>query len=94
MPKQTVTRQRPEGIRRIERAVGYAAVSVVGLGFVCVIITIVAALAFDVKDHTTGIWPTITFLPILAFPIGILLIIAYLVTSVVRRSRDNKEASR
>ena len=94
MAQSSRPQERPAGIRRVERAVGYAAVSVVGFGLICILITLIAALAFDVKDHSNGIWPTITNIPILAFPIGVLLIIAYLIVSVVRRSRENSETSR
>lgn len=87
--KKTDTRSERAPINRIERALAYAAASVVGLGVVCIVITLVGA-ASGIVDRTTGIWPAVTVLPVIAFPIGIFLVIAYVVVSVVRRGRETR----
>jgi NhaP-type Na+/H+ or K+/H+ antiporter len=39
-------------------------------------------------NSSAGIWPTITLLPEIAFPIAIILVIAYVIVSIIRRSRE------
>jgi uncharacterized membrane protein YhaH (DUF805 family) len=83
----------PSGIHRIERALAYAAASVVGLGVVCIVIILVAALSGH-GNSKEGIWPTVSLLPVIAFPIGILLVIGWVVASIVRRTRETRSTTR
>jgi hypothetical protein len=39
-----------------------------------------------------GIWPVVTMLPLIGLPIGFVLIIVLLATSIVRRGRAAKDA--
>jgi NhaP-type Na+/H+ or K+/H+ antiporter len=83
----------PSGIHRIERALAYAAASVVGLGVVCIVIILVAALSGH-GNSNEGIWPTVSLLPVIAFPIGILLVIGWVVVSIIRRTRETRSTTR
>jgi hypothetical protein len=87
VPTNTPAPEERTGIRRVERALLYALASVVGLGLVCFVIVIVANISGH-GNSSSGIWPTITLLPEIAFPIAILMVIAYVVVSGIRRSRD------
>ena len=80
------------GIRRVERALLFAFPTVIGLGVVCILIVIVAAISGH-GNSAGGIWPTITLLPEIAFPIAILLVIAYVIVSGIRRARDARAGS-
>lgn len=91
--KNTETQQTPEGIERVGRALGFAAISVVGLGVVCIVITLVGAIS-GASNSAKGIWPTINILPQIAFPIGVLLILAWLVINMVKLRRQNRGDTR
>jgi hypothetical protein len=78
------------GIQRVERALLFALGSVIGIGIVCFVIVIVANLSGH-GNSSVGIWPTITLLPEIAFPIAILMVIAYIIVSGIRRARDSRD---
>jgi putative flippase GtrA len=87
---------RPEertGIKRVERALLFAFPSVIGLGVVCIVIVIVASISGH-GNSSGGIWPAITLLPEIAFPIAIILVIAYVIVSVIRRARETRDEKR
>ncbi|WP_286346131.1 hypothetical protein [Frondihabitans sucicola] len=89
MPTNRPAPEERTGIRRVERALLFAFPSVIGLGVVCIVIVIIAAISGH-GNSSSGIWPTITLLPEIAFPIAIILVIAYVVVSGIRRSRDSR----
>lgn len=93
MATKTLSADTATGIRRVERVLSYAAISVAGLGVVCIAIILIGAAA-GIGNRDSGIWPTVTVLPALAFPIAVLLLISYVIVSLVRRSRENRETSR
>jgi hypothetical protein len=80
-------------LRRVERALLFAFPTVIGLGVVCIVIVIVAGVSGH-GNSSAGIWPTIVLLPEIAFPIAILLVIAYVVVSSVRRGREARGTTR
>ena len=45
-------------------------------------------------DFESGVWPTVVILPLIGLPIAFLLIIALLVTNMVRRRRAGGDARR
>lgn len=85
--EKTQPREERSGVRRIERALLFAFPTVIGLGVVCILIVIIASISGH-GNSSSGIWPTITLLPEIAFPIAIILVIAYVIVSVVRRTRE------
>lgn len=91
--KNVAPQSAPVGIHRVERVLVYAAISVAVLGAVCIAIILIAA-SVGKGNSGSGIWPTIAVLPELAFPIAILLIIAYVVVSSVRRTRESRSTTR
>ncbi|WP_147430168.1 hypothetical protein [Frondihabitans australicus] len=80
-------------IRRVERALLFAFPTVIALGVVCIVIVIVVGVSGG-QITSTGIGPTIVLLPEIAFPIAILLVIAYVVVSAIRRSREARGGAR
>ena len=82
----------PQGIHRSERVLAYAAISIAVLSAVCMAIVLIGALAFHVINRTTGIWPAVTVLPAIGFPIAIILILVYVVIGARRRSREAQAA--
>ncbi|MCU1529075.1 MAG: hypothetical protein JWP75_2838 [Frondihabitans sp.] len=87
MAKNPQPAEERSGVRRVERALLFAFPTVIGLGVVCILIVIIAAISGH-GNSSAGIWPTITLLPEIAFPIAIILVIAYVIVSVIRRSRE------
>ncbi len=69
---------------RVEKVLAYMAVGVVGLALVCIFVTLI------MKAFGTN--PLVIFeqIPMLALPMGALLIIALFITAASRRSRDNR----
>lgn len=41
-------------------------------------------------DFASGIWPVIVMVPYIGLPLAFILLITLMITSVVRRSRENK----
>jgi hypothetical protein len=65
-------------------------VAVLGLSIAAIIATFVAAGVGI--DASQGIWPTIVVLPLVGFPIAVLLVIIRLVVGAISRSRGAKDA--
>jgi len=66
---------------------------VVGLSILCFLSVIIGTSAgVGANDgFSSGAWPIVISVPNLGLPLGFLLIIALLVTSAIRRSREAKE---
>jgi hypothetical protein len=91
--KKTTTDEAPSGIDRIGRALGLAAVSVALLGVVCILLEVFGSVS-GASNSKSGLWPTINLLPLLAFPIAVLLILAFLIVNIVRLRRQNRGDTR
>jgi TRAP-type uncharacterized transport system fused permease subunit len=66
---------------------------VVGLSILA-FLAVIAATAAGVGDNdgfSQGIWPAVLTLPLFGLPLGFVLIIALLVISIVRRSREARQ---
>ncbi|RPE75995.1 hypothetical protein EDF39_2437 [Frondihabitans sp. PhB161] len=82
----------PDGIRRAERVLVYAAITVAVFSAVCIAIYLIGGAAH--VTSASGIWPAIAVLPVLGFPIAILLIIAFVIVSAIRRQRETRGDTR
>lgn len=72
----------------------YIVAGVVGLSIIA-FFAVIAATATGVGANdgfSSGIWPIVITLPLFGLPIGFLLIIALLVISTVRRSREARQS--
>ena len=76
---------------RGERILAFMAASAVGLSLLSIIAVIVGTAA-GVRDFGQGIWPLVVILPAPGLIIGLILIVALLVTSSIRRGREAKDA--
>lgn len=66
------------------------AATVIGLSVVAIVGVLIAGAArVDVSQLP---WPAVITLPLVGFPVGILLILAFFITSAVRRSREARDA--
>ena len=75
----------PVPLNRIERILRNMIASAAGLSILAIVATIVANLAG--LNTREGVWLTISVLPLPGLTIALLLILAFLVVSVVRRRR-------
>ena len=48
------------------------------------------ARPIGITDFSVGIWPIVVILPLIALPIGFILIVVLLIMSFVRRARANR----
>lgn len=79
----------PMFVRR-ERVLAFMVAAVIGLSIVAFIAALIAKTAG--VDFSTGVWPTVLVLPLVGLPIGVILIIALLVVSSIRRVRESRDA--
>lgn len=70
---------------QLETTLAYMAVGVISTSILAILTTLLLAL-FEVENIT----PLVVQLPLVGLPIGFLLIIALLVTSVIRNRRENR----
>lgn len=75
------TPKRPQ----LESTLAYMAVGVILSSILAILTTLILAM-FEVKEIT----PIIVQLPLVGLPIGFMLIMALLIVTVVRRSRENR----
>jgi magnesium-transporting ATPase (P-type) len=76
---------------RLERILAFMVASAIGLSILSFLAVIIGTAA-GVRDFGAGIWPLAIFLPMIGLPIGLLLIIALIIVSGIRRGREAKDA--
>ena len=81
----------PPSATRLERTLAVMALTVIGL-CVLAILALIISPALGVHEYGGGIWPLIVVLPLVGLPIGFLMLIALLVTNIVRRSRETRSS--
>jgi uncharacterized membrane protein len=75
---------------RRERLLAFMVVGMVGLSVLAIFAIILGTAmgaGFD-NGFSQGIWPTVFLLPVIALPIGILMMIVLMVTTMRRRARE------
>ena len=75
---------------RAERTLGIMAAAIIGLSLLAIVAILLAGAAG--LSTGPGNWVTIALLPLIGLPIGLLLIIAFIVVSAVRRSREARSS--
>lgn len=87
-----MTNQTPHTSGRIERILAYMVAGVVGLSILAFLAVIIGrATGMQADDYGSGAWPTIIVLPWFGLPVGFLAIIALMVMTGIRRSREARE---
>lgn len=91
-----VTTQTPHNPGRIERILAYMVAGVVGLSilaFVAIIVGTVAGVG-DNGGFSQGPWPIIFTLPYVGLPVGFVAIVALMLITGIRRSREARQNRR
>ena len=78
---------------RGERILAFMVASAIGLSIIAFLAVIIATAA-GVEDFGGGAWPVVIVLPAVGLPFGLVLMIALIVVSGIRRSRDARDASK
>jgi ABC-type transport system involved in multi-copper enzyme maturation permease subunit len=86
-----MTKPAPDGppVRRIDRILAFMSIGLVALAILSFFALMIAQLIGGV-DFREGVWPVVRMLPLIALPIGFVLILTLLIMSFVRRNRENK----
>ncbi len=85
-----MTTQTPQAAGRLDRILAYMVAGVVGLSILAFLAVIIgtAAGAGTNGGFGKGAWPVVVFVPWVGLPLGFLLIVALIVLTGVRRSRE------
>ncbi len=57
-------------------------------------ISVIVGTAVGVTNFSDGLWPTVIVLPAVGLPIGLVLMIALIIVSALRRGREARDASK
>ncbi|MEP6482181.1 MAG: hypothetical protein ABJA94_09265 [Rhodoglobus sp.] len=78
---------------RSERVLAFMVASAIGLSILCFIVVIIATAA-GLKNFGTPPWPTVIILPAIGLPLGLVLMIALIIISGLRRGREARDADK
>lgn len=78
------TKQEKAGSGRLEQGLAFTAIGVIGLSLISMFISLISSL-FGAKENLV----ILAQIPLLGLPLGFILVLVLLVTSLVRRSREN-----
>ena len=76
-------------IHRIDRVLAFMALGLVVLAVVS-LAAVLLAPALGVTNYSEGLWPVAIVLPLIALPLGFILIVVLLIMSFLRRARANR----
>lgn len=80
---------------RLERVLSAMVATVIALSVVSFFAIIIGTwMGMDSGAFSTGIWPTVTFIPLIGLPLGFVLIIVLLVVSTRRRRAGGQSDDR
>jgi uncharacterized membrane protein len=87
-----MTQETPRPLSRIQRSLAYMIGAMIAISVAAIIALIIGAAAGAAGDggFQKGVWPTVLLIPYFALPLGILLLIALFIISVVTRTRQNR----
>ena len=85
----------PAPLSRIQRALGFMVASVLGFGIIAIVALLIGEAATPIAlSNSSGIWAIVAFVPNIALPLGLLLMIALLIITFVKRSRAAEGAGK
>jgi FtsH-binding integral membrane protein len=88
-----MTANSPVSENRLERVLSYMILGIVALSLICFVAIIIAtATGMSGEDFAQGLWPTVSVLPLVGLPLGMILIVALLLVSIRRRGRAARDA--
>jgi uncharacterized BrkB/YihY/UPF0761 family membrane protein len=91
---KSVTAKNPSHVSRFERVLAFMLLGLVLLSvgtFLAIIIGTWQGMGS--ADFASGIWPVVVMVPYIGLPLAFVLLITLMITSVVRRSRENKRTT-
>jgi hypothetical protein len=78
---------------RVERILAFMVASAVGLSILAFLAIIIGTgVGLKAADFSAGIWPVVFVLPLVGLPVGLVLLIALVIISGIRRGREAKDA--
>ena len=90
--KKPIAAPAPPPVSRIQRILGYVIASVIGMAIFSIAALLIGAAAH--QNTSIGVWQVVNFIPLLALPFGLLLVIVLLGITFVRSSRAAKDAGK
>ncbi|MFU8946224.1 multidrug ABC transporter ATPase [Mycetocola zhadangensis] len=89
-----MTANNPSNVSRLERTLAFMLLGLVLLSVVTFLAIIIGTWqGMGSADFAGGIWPVVVMVPYIGLPLAFLLLITLMITSMVRRSRDNKRTT-
>ena len=83
----------PINDQRLERILAFMVASAIGLSIVSFLAVIIASgVGVTGEQFSQPPWPTIIVLPVIGLPLGVLVLIALLIVSGLRRGREARDA--
>ncbi len=76
---------------QLERTLAFMVAASIGLSILSFVAVIIGT-AVGVRDFSQGIWPVAIVLPAIGLPLGLLLVIAVIIISGIRRGREARDA--
>jgi len=88
-----VAKQIPVSVNRAERVLAYMMVAVIVISIAAFLAIIIGtATGMAGADFATGVWPAVFVAPFFGLPFAIVLLVALVIVSAKRRSREAAEA--
>jgi TRAP-type C4-dicarboxylate transport system permease small subunit len=81
-----MTKSKPPGPSRLETVLAYTGVGIIGLSLLSIVITLIRSFF----GETTNL-ALFAQIPLIALPIGFVLVLVLLLLSVIRKGRENKQ---
>jgi len=83
----------PINDQRLERILAFMVASAIGLSIVSFLAVIIASgVGVTGEQFSQPPWPTILVLPVIGLPLGVIILIALLIVSGLRRGREARDA--
>jgi membrane protein DedA with SNARE-associated domain len=90
--KKSVAPPTPLPVSRAQRVLGYVIASVIGLAIISIAALLIGAATN--QNTSVGMWQAVNFVPLLALPLGLVLVLVLLGITFARRSRAAKDDGR
>ncbi|GAA3582633.1 hypothetical protein GCM10022198_02340 [Klugiella xanthotipulae] len=75
---------------RLERILAFMIAGIIGISVLAFVTVLVASLlGLERSDFAQGLWPLVTAITYVGLPVGFMLIIAMMITGIVRRRGEN-----
>ncbi len=83
----------PINDHRLERILAFMVASAIGLSIVSFLAVIIASgVGVTGEQFSQPPWPTIIVLPVIGLPVGVIVLVALLIVSALRRGREARDA--